>query len=331
MDGVAAVLAILAAVSFAVAATLWQKAALSLAGVSFRHPKSFLVLLTQWVWLLGLVAQIVGVCLQAAALDRGRVSIIQPLLVTTVIWALPLGYFLTGQKITRRVVLGAAIIVVGLGGFAVFALPAAGVSDAPGSDWVLSIVVIGAICAALLLFSNRGSVTMRAATLGTLAGVLYGLSATLMKPVVENLHAEGLAAVIGGWEFWVWAAAGIIGFLFQQLSLSTGRLVPSVATVSVANPVVSVMLGALVLQERFDKTPPWHAVLGVGGLALALFGAVVISSAEEAEKETVNEKETDKASAQPSSRPQDQPDSPQDQRAGTSPRTGRGGEWRPSS
>jgi drug/metabolite transporter (DMT)-like permease len=281
MNGVAAVLALLAAVSFAVAATLWQKAALSLAGVSFRHPKSFLVLLSRWVWLLGLGAQIVGVLLQAAALDRGRVSIVQPLLVTTVIWALPLGYFLTGQEITRRVLLGAAIIVVGLAVFAIFADPAAGVSDAPGSDWVASLLVIGLICAALLLFANRGSLTMRAATLGTLAGVLYGLSATLMKPVVENLHAEGLETVLGGWEFWVLAGAAIVGFLVQQLSLSTGRLVPSVATVSVANPVISVMLGALVLQERFDRDPAWHAVLGTGGLALALFGAVVIASAQE--------------------------------------------------
>jgi hypothetical protein len=212
-------------------------------------------------------------------------------------------------------VLGAVIIVVGLGVFALYADPAAGVSNAPGSDWAASILVIGAICAALLLFANRGSLTMRAATLGTVAGVLYGLSATLMKPVVENLHAEGLVDVLGGWEFWVWAAAGIIGFLVQQLSLSTGRLVPSVATVSVANPVVSVMLGALVLQERFDKNPPWHAVLGVGGLAVALFGAVVIASAEEAEKETGNEKKAEQASAQPSGRPQDQPDSPQDHRA----------------
>jgi drug/metabolite transporter (DMT)-like permease len=67
--------------------------------------------------LLGLVAQIVGVILQAAALDRGRVSIIQPLLVTTVVWALPLGYFLTHQAIGAREVIGGAVIVVGLGLF----------------------------------------------------------------------------------------------------------------------------------------------------------------------------------------------------------------------
>jgi NhaP-type Na+/H+ or K+/H+ antiporter len=114
--------------------------------------------------------------------------------------------------------------------------------------------------------------------------MLYGLSATLMKPVVEGLHTDGLGGVMAGWEFWVWAAAGIVGFVFQQLSLSTGRLVPSVATVSVANPVVSVLLGALVLQERLEKNPPWHAVVAVGALCLALFGSVVISSARERER-----------------------------------------------
>ena len=232
---------------FALAATLWQKAALSLEGVSFRHPLSFAVLLGQWVWLLGLLMQIVGVVLQAAALDRGRVSIIQPLLVTTVIWALPLGYFLTHQTVGRREILGAAIIVVGLVGFASFGHPAAGVDDASNADWAISVIVIGLACVALLLFANRGNLSTRAAVLGTVAGMLYGLSATMMKPVVEHLHTDGLAEVVATLEFWIWATAGIVGFLFQQLSLSTGKLVPSVATVSVANPVVSVMLGALVL------------------------------------------------------------------------------------
>jgi len=136
VDDVAALLALTAAVCFALAATLWQKAALHLEGVSFRHPLSFAVLLGQWIWLLGLLVQIVGVVLQAAALDRGRVSIVQPLLVTTVIWALPLGYFLTHQTIGRREILGAAIIVVGLAGFAVFGDPAAGVEDGEPGELV---------------------------------------------------------------------------------------------------------------------------------------------------------------------------------------------------
>jgi hypothetical protein len=43
--------------------------------------------------------------------------------------------------------------------------------------------------------------------------------------------------------------------------------------------VVSVLLGVLVLEERLDRDPPWHAVAAVGALAVALFGAVLIASA----------------------------------------------------
>ncbi len=280
MDEVAALLAILAAVSFALAATLWQRASVA-AGIEAGRPQGLLRLLTNGVWLLGLGAQILGIVLQAAALDRGRVAIIQPLLVTAVVWALPLGYFLTNQTIARRHVLGAAIVVAGLAIFASVGDPAGGVDDAPTSDWIAAFLVIGAVCAALLLFAGRGDLSAKAAVLGTTAGMLYGVSATLMKPVVEELHADGAAAVLESWELWVMAATGIVGFYVQQLSLATGRLVTSVATVSVANPVVSVLLGVLVLQERLDQPPAWHAVVAVGGLALALLGAVVVASASE--------------------------------------------------
>jgi drug/metabolite transporter (DMT)-like permease len=280
VEPVAAVLALLAAAAFALAATLWQRASLSLAEVSFRRPKSFLGLFTQWIWLLGLAAQGVGVVLQGAALDRGRLAIIQPLLVTTVIFAMPLGYVLTGQQITRRQVLGAGVIVVGLAVFASFGDPAGGVDNAPTSDWIAAFLVIGMLCAALMLFASRGGATARAAVYGTVAGVLFGVSATLMKPVVEAMHTDGWD-VLKGWQLYMLGATGIAAFLVQQISLATGRLVASVATVSVANPVVSVLLGALVLQERLDRTPPWHAVVAIGALAVALFGAVVMASASE--------------------------------------------------
>jgi drug/metabolite transporter (DMT)-like permease len=284
MDEIAAILAVLAAVSFALAATLWQRASMA-AGIEAGKPQGFARLLTNWVWLAGLGAQILGVVLQAAALDRGRVAIIQPLLVTAVIWAMPLGYFLTNQSITRRHILGAAIVVAGLAIFASVGDPAGGVDNAPTRDWIAAFLVVGAVCAALLLFAGRGGLSARAAVFGTVAGILYGISATLMKPVVENLHANGGVAVLESWELWVMAVTGIVGFYLQQVSLATGRLVTSVATVSVANPVVSVLLGVLVLQERLDQPPAWHAVLAVGGLALALLGAVVVTSASEEEAE----------------------------------------------
>jgi drug/metabolite transporter (DMT)-like permease len=198
---------------------------------------------------------------------------------------MPLGYFLTGQVITRRHVLGAVLVVAGLAVFASVGDPAAGVDDAPASDWAMAFLVLGAICIGLLLFARRGGSDSKAAVFGATAGILYGVSATLMKPVVENLHANGGVAVLESWELWVMAVGGIVGFYLQQLSLATGRLVTSVATVSVVNPVVSVLLGALVLQERLDRDPPWHAVVAVGALGVALLGAIVAASASEEDEE----------------------------------------------
>jgi drug/metabolite transporter (DMT)-like permease len=280
VEDVAALLALVAAVAFALAATLWQRASLAL-GVKPGDAGSLVRLFGSGIWLLGLAAQGVGVLLQGAALDRGRVTIIQPLLVTTIVWAMPLGYFLTQQVITWRHILGAAVVVGGLAVFAIVGDPAAGNDNAPGSVWLSALLVVAAVCAGLLLFSRRGGPGTKAAVLGATAGILYGVAATLMKPVVEDLHDVGVSGVLESWEVWVMAIGGLVGFYLQQLSLATGKLVTSVATVSVANPVVSVLLGALVLQERLDRNPPWHAVAAVGALAVALFGAILITSASE--------------------------------------------------
>jgi drug/metabolite transporter (DMT)-like permease len=237
------------------------------------------------MWLLGTLALFAGYIFQAAALDRGRLSIIQPLLVTTVVFALPLGYFFTGQVVGRKEIVGAAVILAGLALFTYFADPSGGVDNAPGGEWAIAIAAIGAVCGVLLVVGGRddASATTRAAVYGTVAGILFGLSAALTKPTVEYLH-EGVGELFSHWEGYALAVAGVLGFVLQQVSLGTGKLAPSVATVSVANPVVGILIGTLLLEERWSK-PGWHILLGASGLVLALVGAVVISISTEAGKE----------------------------------------------
>lgn len=80
----ASALALGAAFLFALAAALQQKGALNLPEISLRHPESLARLVGQGMWLVGTLALLAGYLFQAAALDRGRLAIIQPLLVTTV-------------------------------------------------------------------------------------------------------------------------------------------------------------------------------------------------------------------------------------------------------
>jgi drug/metabolite transporter (DMT)-like permease len=290
-------LALFAALLFALAATLQQKGALNLPHVSLGDPGSLVRLVAQRMWLAGTLVLFCGYAVQAAALDRGRLDVIQPLLVTTVIFALPLGWWLTAQQVGWREIAGAGVIVAGLVLFVVFGDAAGGRDNAPGYEWAIAIAVLGLVSGALLAFGGRGGASTRAAVYGTVAGILFGLSAALTKPTVELLH-QGVDVVLSNWEVYALAIAGVLGFVLQQVSLGTGRLAPSVATVSVANPVVSILLGVVLLEERLSR-PAWHVVLALTGLGLALAGAVVISVAGEAARRS-----SERAAQAPASSPQ---------------------------
>ena len=170
----AATLALVAALFFALAATLQQKGALNLPTVSLAQPSSLLRLVGQTMWLLGTVALFVGYLFQAAALDRGRLSVIQPLLVTTVVFALPLGYFLTNQHVGRREVIGAVVIIVGLGLFVYFGDPAGGKENASNIQWAITIGLLVLLSVLLLAFGSSDGLSMKAAVYGTVAGIGSG-------------------------------------------------------------------------------------------------------------------------------------------------------------
>jgi drug/metabolite transporter (DMT)-like permease len=281
---VAEVLALVAAFFFALAATLQQKGALDMGAVSLGSPRSLLALAKQTWWLLGTIALLCGYAFQAVALDHGRLAVIQPLLVTTIVLALPLGYFLTSQEIHRREVLGAAVVVIGLAIFTLVGDAASGKDNAPADQWAVAVVVLSAVSVVLLVLGGRGSVARKAALYGASAGVLYGLSASLCKPTMEIFDDENLRAVLGSWEFYAFAGAGILAFVVQQVSLATGKLATSVATVAVCNPLVSIVIGTLLLDERLAE-PGWHKIIAYCGLGVALVGAAVISLATEGAKE----------------------------------------------
>jgi len=284
---VADVLALCAAFLFALAATLQQKGALGMGEVSLGSPASFVRLVRQTWWLLGTVALLGGYACQAVALDHGKLAVIQPLLVTTIVFALPLGYFLTGQVVNRREIVAAAFVVIGLAVFAVVGDAAAGDDSAPGWEWAIAIAVLAVAAGALLVAGGRGAAAQKAGMYGACAGLLYGLSASLWKPSGALLEADGLGGMLSSWEFWVFAAAGILAFLVQQVSLAAGSLAPSVAMTAVVNPLVCIAIGTLLLEERLAP-PTWHKLVAYAGLALALVAAAGITRATEGSKASLD-------------------------------------------
>jgi drug/metabolite transporter (DMT)-like permease len=277
---VAAFLALVAAIAFALAAALQQRGQFALArrGNAVEGVGGLVRLLAVPIWLAGTVVLLLGYGFQGAALDRGKLIVVQPLLVTTIVWALPLGYWLTAQHVARRQVLGAGVVVIGLALFVLVGDPDAGVANASTESLLLAILVVSAVVAVLLLLSRgKASAAARAAVLGVCAGLYFGLSAGFAKPVLHDLHVS-VGEAAGDWRTWALLGFGFVGFLLQQLSLATGQLAPAMAAVSVSNPAVSVLLGIALYEERLTR-PGWHVAVAGAALLAALGGAVLITLA----------------------------------------------------
>lgn len=275
------VLALVAAALFALAAALQQRDAVRVTGDGGGMSSGFfLQLLRQPVWLLGTAALLAGYAVQAVALDRGRLVVIQPLLVTTIVFALPLGIGLTHQVVTRRDWFAAAGVVVALAGFVVVGDPASGLSDAPDWQWGVAFAVVAIIAASLVMLARHVAPARRAALLGGAAGVLFGISASLAKPVVDELGADGVAAAAEDWRAWALLASGGVAFLLQQGALATGNLAPAVAATSLANPAVASVVGAVILEERLAGGVGQKLVAIAFMVIAGLFAAVLAGHAQ---------------------------------------------------
>ena len=220
------------------------------------------------LWLGGMAADAVGFVCHAAALGAGRLVIVQPLLATSLVFALPLGAALDRRRVTRRELGAALVVTAGLAAFLALADPSGGRDDAPLGRWLAAFAVAGVLAAAAVLLARGATPRRRAVLLGSACGVLFGLSAALTKATVERLD-EGVLHVIADWHLWALIVVGYAGTAFAQSSLQTGALGPAVATQTVLDPFASLLLGTLVLGERVHDS-----ALGAAGTLVAVAAMV---------------------------------------------------------
>lgn len=273
------VLALVAALLFALGTVLQQRAGLE-APAEGSSAGLLLKMVRRPVWLAGIVADAFGFIAQAAALGIGRLAVVQPLLVSSVVFALPLGARLTGQRV-RRADIGAALLVVAaLIAFLTIADPSGGRDDAPVGEWLVAGGACLVACAVLVLLSRRGSTPRRAAMLGIATGILFALSAALTKVVVDQL-GEGVLEIFVNWHLYALIVVGYASMTLNQLALNTGALAPAVATSMAFDPITSVVLGVTLLDESLHTTP--LQLVGTGAaLAAALVGMAILARSQSA-------------------------------------------------
>src|SRR6478752_4934382 len=132
----AVTLALLAAVVFGVGTVLQQKGTLG-TSAGLTDPRFYVHILKQPIWLLGIACSGLAALLQLAALNKGPLVVVQPVLTLSLVVALPVGHWLTGQALGRRELGGAAAVVVGIVVFLVLGQPDGGIDDPAIASWVV--------------------------------------------------------------------------------------------------------------------------------------------------------------------------------------------------
>ncbi len=272
---IAAVLVGLAAgACFAVATVLQQRGAQATPDEHTMRPRLLVDLARTPIWVAGILAAAGSFGLQAVALALGPITLVQPLIVTDLLFALPLAARLTGTRLGGREWAGAALVVTGLATFLTAASPRAG-ADQPGTGhWLIGIVAVALVVVAGVLSAGSRPGVRRTSLLALAAGASFGLMSALTKSVTGLLLERG-PGMLATWQPWAMAIAAIVGLVLSQSAFQAGPLSVALPLLDVVEPLVAVGIAVTVFGEHISHHPAAYLLEAAGAVAVVAGIAVL--------------------------------------------------------
>ena len=265
MHTVTAVLAALsAALTFAVATSLQHRVAGSVpetartAGL-MRH------VLGRPMWVAGMSCSVVALGLDAVAVHEGALALVQPILVTGIVFALPVRAALERRRPSAGELVAAAVTSAGLAVFLVAAQPSAG--SAADIRAAVLLVAAGAVIAAVIASAGFRVQTghARGVLIGCAGGVVGGLVAGTLKLAVTTQTGVVVWLVLP-----TLVVLGCWGVVLNQQAYRSAPLAVSMPIVNIVGPIVAIAMGYAVFGEVPNHRP---AELAVEVIGLILVGA----------------------------------------------------------
>jgi drug/metabolite transporter (DMT)-like permease len=245
---IAALLALGAALFIAIGDVMHQRQAQEVTDEQVGHLDLFLRLLRDRRWWLGSLVAAVGFGLQAAALGFGSVLLVQAILVTSLLFALPIHARQSHRRVTRWEWTWAVLLALSVAVIVTVGNPTAGHSRASFDTWGAVVAVLGPVLVLCVIGGSMAKGPVSAVLLAVVSGALWGVFAVLTKGVVDRLD-DGLIALLRTPELYVWVIVAVAGTAWQQFSFRAGTLTASLPTMTITEPVVASVLGVVVLGE----------------------------------------------------------------------------------
>ncbi|WP_240134554.1 DMT family transporter [Streptomyces sp. MUM 178J] len=272
----AVVASLAAAACFALAGVLQQRAAARRPDEESLSPALVRHLVRQPMWLGGIGLAVLAYGFQALALAHAPLSLVQPLIVCELVFAIPLAARLARTRLGPREWAGTAAVTCGLAVALLAARPQGGSTEASPGGWLLTLGALGGLAAAALAAGRAVAGPPKASLIALAAGVVMGGQSVLLDATVDRFD-EGAAAVFASWQTYLLVAASLGGLLLIQSAFQAGPLAAGMPVIDAAEPAVAIAVGIGLFGESLRGG--WAAGVAAGcGAVVTLAGIVALDT-----------------------------------------------------
>jgi len=268
LHAVAILSALLAAFWAAVGIVVRQRVAQGVPADKAMSGTMVTSLVREPLWWAGTLAAVAGYVFQAVALAHGSLLLVQPLLVSSLLFALPLSARLCHQRVSWAEWAWAVLLTTALAVFILVGQPREGHYRPPIPAWTVALVITVPLVTGCIAAARRAVGRGRAMLLAVAVAVVLGMIAVLTKVCTHRFAVGGWHGLLTVPAPYVLVGLAVALTVLQQSAFHAGALQASVPIMLVGEPVVAVLLGIVVLGEHLVVRGSASLVLAVAVLAM---------------------------------------------------------------
>jgi uncharacterized membrane protein len=218
-------------------------------------------------WLAGIGAAMASYVFQAVALATGPLSLVQPLVVSELLFAIPISARRHRSRLGLREWAGLLTVTAGLVVGIVAADPQRGHPLQPFSSWIWALVAVVMAATAAVLVGKAIAGPTRASLFALSGATVMALQSALFDATIASLRAN-IGHTFVTWQPYALIVASFTGLFLVQNAYQAGPLAASMPVMDAVLPMLSIGLGIGLFGEHVRTT--------VGGLAGATAGIVLL-------------------------------------------------------
>ncbi|HET7329090.1 MAG TPA: DMT family transporter [Nocardioidaceae bacterium] len=293
---IAILAAVVAGACFAMAGILQQRVANTRPEGESLSPRLLADLVKQRLWVAGIGLAFLAYAFQGLALAFGPLSLVQPILVVELVFAIPVSAWLHHMKVGWRNWCG----VVAVGGGLAVAIAAASPhggdpTSAPLIGWIALLVAASVVTAVALLLGRKLSGTVRASLFAVAAATVMGTQSALFAITTQRIP-DGFVALFTAWQTYLLVIASIGGLTLIQSAYQAGPLAATTPVINAGKAVVAITIGLSLFNEAIaDGLVP--RVIAAAAMIVVFIGIVVLDTSPATQRLHAEESEAEEATS----------------------------------